>query len=290
MGTPSVVDYTTTGIAGPASSYTRSLASIDAGDLVVLHHLDNMPQTAQTVSDNLGYSWSLVKRGAAGTTDGEVWVGVPPATRPTGAMTVTVTLTAATYTGGELYQLRTAAASVTATQVTGSGTTPASGTYTATETGELVMEFVTATVPITANPAAPWTTSDNPKFPGSTHQYGGAAWQTATSGTAYAASWTCGSAGWSVVTLAVMAPVVDVPATGSGSMAFSGAGRAGDAVTAAGVGALVFSGSARASASGRLAPDIVLTAGSRTWTVEAPPRAWRAEGPARTWTVEAAHP
>ena len=254
MANPSVVAHTTTGFAGDrVTSYSRTLSAIAAGDVIILHHVATTKKVS-SVADNFAnhYSWSKVKTGypSSGTGGIEVWVGKPPTTgtAPTGSVTVTVTLTGGDYAAGELYQVRSAtpSAPVAASyEETGDSTSPTTGSHAAPSTGDLVMAFVSTTSGITANPGSPWTTANYPLFPGTTHQYGCAAWQTGTGGTNYSASWTCGSGGWGTVEIFV-APL-PATLTGKGSVAGSGALSGSGKLQVHGVGIAVGGGTLRGS-------------------------------------------
>lgn len=212
---PAVASYTTTQMSSSqVSSYTRALTGVTAGDLIILQHVGTA-STIKTVADNFAnhYTWTKKESGGpSGSIEGEVWVGTPPLTsQPSGSVTVTVTLNAADYAGGELYDITGPFASTpieNAYIASGTTASASSGSRVPTTTGDLVMNFACATNTISSNPSSPWTVNNGPVYPPSS-QYGGAAWQNGTGGTGITAAWTCSSGQWYVITLIVGAGSVN---------------------------------------------------------------------------------
>lgn len=212
MANPSVAAHGTQTTSG-TSSYTANITITNAGDYLVLHHLAFSSAGSPTVSsitDNATnhYTWTQLQGAFSGTTGGEVWLGTPPTTSPpSGALIVTVTMTATTNAAtANLYEI---AGSFKVGPVVRSSAivTSASGTVTVAttpvNTGDLVMSFCSAGADhISANPSGGgWTLVDFPTVSGT--QYGGCAYQTGKARTALSAAWTINTAvqayGFSVV-------------------------------------------------------------------------------------------
>ena len=212
------VNNTGVGVLGTTSvsSYTVAGNVQKAGDVLLLHHVafdsGATGNTISSVADNFGnpYTWSKLQGAIASTTGGEVWLGKPPATsQPTGAVTVTVTMTGTIFAPiGSLYEItgnfNTTSPIRTSAIASGSSTT-ASASYTPTNSGDLVLHFACQGAnPFTAWPAIGTFQGENNDCISGTLVYGSAVWKSGVNGTAVASgNWTCVSSQWYVITVVI---------------------------------------------------------------------------------------
>lgn len=196
MANPSVAAHGSSATSG-TTSYTAAITIVNAGDYLVLHHLaSSSGGIISSITDNATnhYTWVKLQGAVAGLTGGEVWLGTASATSPpSGALTVTVTMSASTSAAiGNLYEIANVfkpGPVVRSSAIVSTTTATVAVTYTPLNTGDLVMMFVSgAAANVSTNPSGGgWTLVDFPTVGGT--QYGGGAYQNGTRGSALSATW-----------------------------------------------------------------------------------------------------
>lgn len=190
MANPSVASVADTAAYASGTSHTIAMTGVTAGNVLVLFiGAGQAAGTAVTGVSGGGATWTLKAHttDATASSDGYVYEGTGTTG---GSFTITIT-TLSVFVGATAYEIANANSTFEVCVIadtTTATTTFAAPSETPTTTGDLIIEAVFATGPLSSSPSSPWVTRNGP-LAGSSPLIPSAYQTGLTGGTAYQATW-----------------------------------------------------------------------------------------------------